>query len=139
MHLLPDFLPQSANIFTRIYPSHPWHFATLVLSLFSQNFYLFTSIERAQIGSLHKTWGIFLFYMLIIEDIPMCQLLKYQYTNTKSLKDPTYVFLYFVKKLKCVFPQPVTMLLNSRVYHAMYFHHWYSFVSWEIPLDFTST
>ena len=29
MHLLPDFLPQPADIFTRIYPSYPWHFASL--------------------------------------------------------------------------------------------------------------
>ena len=27
---LPNFLPQLANFFTRIYPSHPWHFPTLL-------------------------------------------------------------------------------------------------------------
>ena len=26
---LPNFLPQQANFFTRIYPSYPWHFPTL--------------------------------------------------------------------------------------------------------------
>ena len=26
---LPNFLPQLANFFTRIYPSYPWHFPTL--------------------------------------------------------------------------------------------------------------
>ena len=31
LHLLPDFLPQHANIFTRIYSSNSWHFATLIL------------------------------------------------------------------------------------------------------------
>ena len=29
LHILPDFLHQPANIFTRIYPSYSWHFATL--------------------------------------------------------------------------------------------------------------
>ena len=27
--VLPDFLPQPSNFFTRIYPPYPWHFATL--------------------------------------------------------------------------------------------------------------
>ena len=27
---LPNFLPQLANFFTRIYPSYPWHFPTLI-------------------------------------------------------------------------------------------------------------
>ena len=27
---LPNFLPQVANLFTRIYPSNPWHFPTLL-------------------------------------------------------------------------------------------------------------
>ena len=28
--VLSDFLPQIQNIFTRVYPSYPWHFATLM-------------------------------------------------------------------------------------------------------------
>ena len=28
--VFPNFLPQLANFFTRIYPSYPWHFPTLV-------------------------------------------------------------------------------------------------------------
>ena len=31
LHLLPDFLPQPANIFTRIYSSYSWHLATLMI------------------------------------------------------------------------------------------------------------
>ena len=29
--ILPGFLPQPSNFFTRIYPPYPWHFATLVV------------------------------------------------------------------------------------------------------------
>ena len=29
---LPNFLPQLANFFTRIHPSYPWHFATLMMT-----------------------------------------------------------------------------------------------------------
>ena len=31
MNVLPNFLPQPTNIFTRIYLSYPWHFVTLLL------------------------------------------------------------------------------------------------------------
>ena len=29
--ILPDFLPQPSNFFTRIYSPYPWHFATLII------------------------------------------------------------------------------------------------------------
>ena len=31
LFILPEILPQPSNLFTRIYPPYPWHFATLVL------------------------------------------------------------------------------------------------------------
>ena len=51
---LPNFLPQLPNFFTRIYPSYPWHFPTLIG--FAVNYYKRAFLVKCRVYKLNIVW-----------------------------------------------------------------------------------